>query len=122
MRRPASLSVACLAAGVVAGCALAPAQVREANRRTEMTSASAPATAIHCVARKSQEGRSGMIASSIRPMTGHEHYETAIWRMDNAVAVVEAAPAAKGSTLTVYLSPHTLDSAAADLMEKAKGC
>ena len=122
MRRSARFAMACLAAGLFAGCTLVPTQVREANRRTDVASSNPPAAAIHCVARKAQEGRSGMVASSVRPMAGREHYEMAIWRLESTVAVIESAPAASGSTLTVWLHPKVLDSAAADLMERVTSC
>jgi len=122
MRRSARIGLACLMTVVSGGCTLTSTQVREANRRTDVPSSNPPVTAIHCVARKAQEGRSGAIASSVRPMAGNEQYEMAIWMLDNTQAVVEAAPAAGGSTLSVFLHPKVLDSAAADLMEKVKGC
>ena len=121
MRRAARLALACLTAGSFAGCTLTPTQVREANRRTEVASNNPPFTAAHCVARKSEEARNGMLARISETGT-RERYEVAIWIMDNTVAVIEAAPAAGGSTLTVWLNPVVLDPMQAGVMAKVKGC
>ncbi len=121
MRPAASLALACLAAGLFGGCASTPMQVREANLRTEVASNNPPYTAIHCVARKSEEARSGMVAS-IRETGTRERYEAALRILDDTVAVIEAAPATRGSTLTVWLHPRILPPAAADFMAKLKGC
>jgi hypothetical protein len=115
------IALACLAASALAGCALSSEQVREANRRTEVASGNPPVNAIDCVVRKAEEGRSGLVGR-IRDAGTSGRYEAAIWRLDNTVVVVEAAPAATGSTLTVFQNPNTLDSAAADLMARMKGC
>jgi hypothetical protein len=121
MRRIAALALACLAAGLSGGCATSSTQVREANLRTVVASDNPPFTAINCVARKSEDARSGMVAS-IRETATRGRYETAILNLDNTVAVIEAAPVASGSTLTVWRHPKTLDPAAASLMAKVKGC
>ena len=121
MRRVARLALACLAAGLSGGCATSPTQVREANLRTVVASDNPPFTAIQCVARKSEEGRSGMVAS-IRETAVRGRYEVAIRVLDNTVAVIEAAPAASGSTLTVWRHPMTMDPAEAKLMTIVKGC
>ena len=121
MRRVARLALACLAAGLSGGCATSPTQVREANLRTVVASNNPPFTAINCIARRSEEGRSGLVAS-IRETAAGGRYETAIRNLDNTVAVIEAAPAASGSTLTVWRHPETLDPAAASLMANVKAC
>ena len=121
MRRVATLALACLAAGLFAGCASSPTQVREANLRTEVASSNPPFTTINCVARKSEEGRNGMVAS-IRETATRDRYEAAIRILDNTVAVIEAAPAASGSRLTVWRNPMILDPANASLMANVTSC
>jgi len=121
MHRATRFALALVSAALAGGCTLTSEQVREANRRTEVASSHPPVNAIDCVVRKAEEGRSGFVGRIRDPGTSGR-YEAAIWRLDNTVAVFEAAPSAKGSTLTVFLNPDTLESTAADLMTRVKGC
>jgi starvation-inducible outer membrane lipoprotein len=121
MRPAATLALAILAAGMISGCASTPMQVREARPSTQAASKNPPYVAINCAARNVEQGRSGMVAS-IRETGMRDRYEVAVRELDDTVAVVEAAPAPGGSTLTVWLHPRILPPAAADFMAKLKGC
>lgn len=121
MRTAAILALAFLSAGMISGCASTPMQVREASPPAQVASNNPPYGAIHCAARKVEEGRSGMVAS-IRETGTRDRYEAAVRELDDTVAVLEAAPAPGGSTLTVWLHPRILPAAAADFLAKLKGC
>lgn len=109
------------AAGLIAGCAASTVDVREAGRRTDMDSANPPYTAINCVVRKLEPARTGMIAQ-IRQSGPREQYEAAIRILDDTVAVIDAAPAAGGSKLTVWRSPAFHGPREADFLATAQGC
>ncbi len=121
MRPAAILALAFLAAGTIAGCTSTPLQVREAGPSTQVASHNAPYAAINCAARKVEQGRSGLVAS-IREAGTRDRYEAAVRELADTVAVIEAAPAPGGSTLSVWLHPRILPPAAADFMATLKGC
>jgi hypothetical protein len=121
MLRATRLALACLTAALFAGCALTPTQVRDVNLRTEVASNNPPFTAVNCIARKLDQARSGMIPK-IRETGAPARYAVEVWILDNTIAVIEAAPAASGSTLTVWRHPKVLEPAVADLMAKVDGC
>ncbi len=121
MQPASSLLLASLAAGLLGGCASSPTQLRDASPRAEVASKNPPYAAINCVARKTEEVRSGMVAT-IREMGEPSRYEAAVRVLEDTVAVIEAAPAAGGSKLTVWMHPRWLDAGRASYLEKVKGC
>lgn len=97
-----------IAALILGGCAVTPAQLREQGRVFEKTLTQPPDKAVYCVARKAENAGDmwwGVFTPTVRPGPAPGSMEIII----GAVLVADLLPAGPGSLAKIYAAPHVID-------------
>jgi hypothetical protein len=114
-----------LAALVLTGCALSPADLREQGTREAFNMRLAPAAAAACVARNAENSGgpiTGHVNTSVRNAAVAGNIELVIFAGTHYYVSAEFSPTSAGSNAIAWVSPHLLESVAKRFLTAFDGC